>query len=117
MSVSKNPALLSSVPLPLLSHILSHRATLKGDGESSCDIEITASGSTSAFTLNENDFTEVAAGAYRIVSDADHVFVNGVEVNGETGTDYTVNISAGGMIQIIAQTGTESPFLTVLKCR
>ena len=95
----------------------SHRATLKGDGESSCDIEITASGSTSAFTLNENDFTEVAAGAYRIVSDADHVFVNGVEVNGETGTDYTVNISAGGMIQIIAQTGTESPFLTVLKCR
>ena len=95
----------------------SHRATLKGDGESSCDIEITASGSTSAFTLNENDFTEVAARAYRIVSDADHVFVNGVEVNGETGTDYTVNISAGGMIQIIAQTGTESPFLTVLKCR
>ena len=95
----------------------SHRATLKGDGESSCDIEITASGSSSAFTLNENDFTEVAAGAYRIVSDADHVFVNGVEVNGETGTDYTVNISAGGMIQIIAQTGTESPFLTVLKCR
>lgn len=59
---------------------------------------------------------EVAAGAYKIEATDDHVFVNGVEVAEDGVTDYTVTVSAGDMVQIIAQSGEESPFLTVLRC-
>ena len=95
----------------------SHRATLKGDGAAASDITITpTSGSATAITLNANNFTEIAAGEYRIVASDDYVFVNGVEVSEDGETFYTFNISAGDMIQVIAQSGTRSPFLTVLKC-
>lgn len=95
----------------------SHRATLKGDGAAASDITITpTSGSATAITLNANNFTEIAAGEYRIAASDDYVFVNGVEVSEDGETFYTFNISAGDMIQVIAQSGTRSPFLTVLKC-
>ena len=94
----------------------SHKATTKGGSASTSDITVTPNNSSTPITLNTNNVTEVAAGAYKIVASDDHVFVNGVEVAGDEGTDYTVTVSAGDMIQIIAQTGTESPFLTVLKC-
>ena len=94
-----------------------HRATLKGDGAAASDITITpTSGSATAITLNANNFTEIAAGEYRIAASDDYVFVNGVEVSEDGETFYTFNISAGDMIQVIAQSGTRSPFLTVLKC-
>lgn len=94
----------------------SHRATLKGDGAAASDITITpTSGSATAITLNANNFTEIAAGEYRIAASDDYVFVNGVEVSEDGETFYTFNISAGDMIQVIAQSGTRSPFLTVLK--
>ena len=95
----------------------SHRATLKGDGAAASDITITpTSGSATAITLNANNFTEIAAGEYRIAASDDYVFVNGVEVSEDGETFYTFNISAGDMVQVIAQSGTRSPFLTVLKC-
>ena len=69
----------------------SHRATLKGDGAAASDITITpTSGSATAITLNANNFTEIAAGEYRIAASDDYVFVNGVEVSedGDTQSDF-----------------------------
>ena len=94
----------------------SHKATTKGGGVSTSDITVTPDNSPTHIALNRNNVTEVAAGAYKIEASDDHVFVNGVEVAGDEGTDYTVTVSAGDMVQIIAQRGEESPFLTVLKC-
>lgn len=94
----------------------SHRAVKKGDGASESEIRVTPTGSATALTLNANDVTTVSAGTYQVEADDDHVFINGVEVSEDGLTNTTITVSAGDMIQIIAQTGTESPFLTVLKC-
>ena len=94
----------------------SHRAVKKGDGASVSEIRVTPTGSATALTLNANDVTTVSAGTYQVEADDDHVFINGVEVSEDGLTNTTITVSAGDMIQIIAQTGTESPFLTVLKC-
>ena len=95
----------------------SHKATTKGGGVSTSDIKvIPTTGASTPLTLNANGVTAITAGEYRIESGDDYVFVNGVDVTGDETTRYTINVSSGDMIQIIAQTGTESPFLTVLKC-
>lgn len=94
----------------------SHRAVKKGDGASESEIRVTPTGSATALTLNANDVTTVSAGTYQVEADDDQVFINGVEVSEDGLTNTTITVSAGDMIQIIAQTGTESPFLTVLKC-
>ena len=93
-----------------------YTATTKGGSASTSDITVTPNNSSTPITLNTNNVTEVVAGAYKIEASDDHVFVNGVEVAGDEGTDYTVTVSAGDMVQIIAQSGEKSPFLTVLKC-
>ena len=94
-----------------------YTATTKGGGVSTSDIKvIPTTGASTPLTLNANGVTAITAGEYRIESGDDYVFVNGVDVTGDETTSYTINVSSGDMIQIIAQTGTESPFLTVLKC-
>lgn len=94
----------------------SHRAVKKGDGASVSEIRVTPTGSATALTLNANDVTTVSAGTYQVEADDDHVFINGVEVSEDGLTNTTITVSAGDMIQIIAQSGEESPFLTVLRC-
>lgn len=94
----------------------SHKATTKGGSASTSDITVTPNNSSTPIEPNTNNVIEVAAGDYRIEATDDHVFVNGVEVAGDGVTDYTVTVSAGDMVQIIAQSGEESPFLTVLRC-
>ena len=66
------------------------------------------------YTLNAQRKTTLAAKTYTLTSSADHVFVNGVEVSAASG--YSITLTAGMKVQIIAQTGTESPFITVLSC-
>ena len=94
----------------------SHRAVKKGDGASESEIRVTPTGSATALTLNANDVTTVSAGTYQVEADDDHVFINGVEVSEEGETTYNITVSTGDLVQIIAQSGTESPFVTVLKC-
>lgn len=94
----------------------SHKATTKGGSASTSDITVTPNNSSTPIEPNTNNVIEVAAGAYKIEATDDHVFVNGVEVAEDGVTDYTVTVSAGDMVQIIAQSGEESPFLTVLRC-
>ena len=64
--------------------------------------------------MNLNNTTSVAAGTYYLYSTETNVYVNGekVTVSGEEGCAIT--IAAGQKVQIIAQSGTAAPFLTVL---
>lgn len=94
----------------------SHKATTKGGGVSTSDITVKARGSDTALTLVANDVTEITAGTYHVAASSDHVFVNGVEVSEDGETAYNITVSAGDLVQIIAQSDKESPFLTVLKC-
>lgn len=59
--------------------------------------------------------TEVLAsdGALTFSSDADKLYVNGTLISGETDIEF----SAGDYVQVIAQTGDESPYVTILKIK
>ena len=63
-------------------------------------------------TLVSGGTTTLPAGNYVLYSSEDNVFVNGAKVNAASG--YSIPLSTGQMVQIITQSGTESPFITVL---
>lgn len=68
-----------------------------------------------SYTLNAQDITSLTANTtYTLTSSADNVYVNGVKVDAASG--YSITLTAGAKIQVIAQTGTEAPFVTVLSC-
>lgn len=62
--------------------------------------------------------TPANAGTYRLYANEDYVFVNGVDVTDSAATEsgYDIQIASGQKVQIITQSGTEAPFLTVLTC-
>ena len=62
--------------------------------------------------------TPVNAGTYHLYANEDYVFVNGVDVTDSAATEsgYDIQIASGQKVQIITQSGTEAPFLTVLTC-
>lgn len=59
--------------------------------------------------------TEVLAsdGALTFSSNADKLYVNGTLISGETDIEF----SAGDYVQVITQTGDESPYVTILKIK
>lgn len=62
--------------------------------------------------------TTLAAGTYYLMSAADHVWVNGVDKTSEANSDegLAIALTSGQKVQVIAQTGTKSPYVTVLTC-
>lgn len=80
----------------------------------SANVELWADEAEEATPMNLNNTTSVAAGTYYLYSTETNVYVNGekVIVSGEEGCAIT--IAAGQKVQIIAQSGTAAPFLTVL---
>lgn len=60
--------------------------------------------------LNPSGGVQVLAGTYTITSNATYIFVNGVPFT----SGNTVLVSAGNPVQIITQTGTESPRVILL---
>lgn len=61
-------------------------------------------------------YKEINAGEYILYSSADIVKMNGETATGAGGdAGCSFDIAAGEYIQIITQTGTESPYITVLK--
>lgn len=62
--------------------------------------------------------TPANAGTYHLYANEDYVFVNGVDVTDSAATKrgYDIQIASGQKVQIITQSGTEAPFLTVLTC-
>jgi len=85
-----------------------------GTGSGTTTTAPTLKSGRTTYTLNAQRKTTLAAKTYTLTSSADHVFVNGVEVSAANG--YSITLTAGMKVQIIAQTGTESPFITVLSC-
>ena len=59
---------------------------------------------------NPSGAVQVAAGSYKIQSNATYLYVNGAAFT----SGNTVSVSAGHPVQIISQTGTESPRVVVL---
>ena len=94
----------------------SRRATLKGTGTATSDAALYYGEEEDATPMNNNAKTEVESGTYYLVSSEDYVFVNGVNVGTEAATEvgYEIPITSGQVVQIITQSGNESPFLTVL---
>lgn len=68
--------------------------------------------------MNNNAQTSVQPGTYWLVSEEEHVYVNGIEVSSDAASDdgYEITVTSGKPVQIITQSGTEAPFITVLSC-
>lgn len=79
------------------------------------DVELWANNADAPTELKEYSVTPVSAGTYYLYSSADYVYVNGVLVDASGDEGYELTITAGQKVQIITQSGYESPFLTVLK--
>ncbi len=90
----------------------SHKAVTKGTG-AAANVPTLKIGRQS-YPLNAQATTPLAANTYTLTSSADYVYVNGKSVSAANG--YAITLTAGDRVQIITQTGTESPFITVLTC-
>lgn len=81
-----------------------------GAGVATSDLQIW--GSTQIPTAHKDSQT-VSAGTYYITSSEENVYVNGTKVTASS--SYALTVEAGKTYQIITQSGTESPYLTVIK--
>lgn len=81
-----------------------------GTGTATSDLQIW--GSTQIPTAHKDSQT-VSAGTYYITSSEENVYVNGTKVTASS--SYVLTVEAGKTYQIITQSGTESPYLTVIK--
>ena len=89
-----------------------YRAEETGDGAASTTPTV-KQGKT-GYAVTHMGARQLTAGNYKLTSSATYVYFNGEAVSASSGYDFS--ISSGDMIQIITQTGTESPFVTVLYC-
>lgn len=91
------------------------KATGTGASSITADVEL-ANINGQDVSISNMGYKEITAGTYKLYSDADVVMVNGAAVTGaDTGAGHTITLTAGSRIQIIAQNGTESPYVTVIK--
>ncbi len=100
----------------------SHKATTKGTGAATKDLTVKRGNLPVAITnmgTKEITLTAGTTATYNVTSGADHVFVNGESVTCTSSTPYSFDVTlATGetqYVQIITQTGTASPFITLLK--
>ena len=90
-------------------------ATGTNGSAATTDLELWGDGEDAIPTSNKAAVS-VNAGSYKIYSAEDYVFVNGVAVDASGEDGYTFDIASGAKVQIITQSGTESPYVTVLTC-
>ncbi len=92
-------------------------ASGEGDGANNATtLELKKLYATNPTTMNANAITEVKAGTYKFKSSDTYVFKNGEQVtDAGTSSGHSITIAVGQYIQIISQSGTRSPFITVLK--
>ena len=84
------------------------------DVGTSNNVSLWAEGADEPLTLNANSTTSVAPGTYYLFSGETNVYVNGVKKTVSAEAYSEIVVTAGQKIQIIAQSGTAAPFLTVL---
>ena len=93
-----------------------YRATGTGDGANNGTISLWKAYADNATPMNANAVTEVSTGYYSFKSNDTYVYINGERVtDAGSSTGHVLNITAGQYVQIISQSGTRSPFITVLK--
>ncbi len=93
----------------------SHKATTKGGSVARTNTPVIwdATGENT-FATQDMGSRELMAGSYILVSEADHVFINGVAVT-DAADGHAFTVSSGSITQIITQTGLEAPYITVIK--
>ena len=87
-----------------------------GDGANNGTISLWKAYASSATPMNANSITNVTAGTYYLNSNDSYVYINGAPVTDANTIDgHEIVIAVGQCVQIISQSGTRSPFITVLK--
>ena len=89
--------------------------TARGTSGSAATTDLEVWGAQKITTSNKG-MVSVSARSYTIYSAEDHVYVNGVAVDASSDDGYTFSIASGEKVQVITQSGTESPYVTVLNC-
>lgn len=84
----------------------------KGSGSGAAETDLQVWGASEVKT-NDREYVTVAAGIYYIISAEENVFINGEKVTASP--SYTLDVQAGKTYQIITQSGTEEPYITVIK--
>ena len=87
-------------------------AACTGTGAGKATTDLVVKRLNQPIPTENNKAVSVAAGSFRITSAEENVYVNGVKVTASSG--YALNVVAGKSYQIITQSGTEAPYITVL---
>lgn len=99
----------------------SHKATTKGTGAASTALTVTAGTSDELETVTTTNMgTQTVSigkksGLVKIVSSAEHIFVNGSAFTSGDTISFSGLSSTPSYVQIITQNGTEAPYITLLK--
>ena len=87
--------------------------TARGTNGSAATTDLTVKKGKNTYTTANMSSRFVPAATYTIKSSEDYVYINGVKVDASSG--YSLEVESGVLYQIITQSGTESPYITVLK--
>jgi len=69
--------------------------------------------STALIPTTNGGYQEVDAGSYRIRSTEENVYLNETAV--DASTPYQFTVESGKTYRIVTQSGTEAPYITVIK--
>lgn len=87
--------------------------TARGTSGSAATTDLTVKKGRTTYATTNMSSRFVPTGTYTIKSSEDYVYINGVKVDASSG--YSLEVESGVLYQIITQSGTESPYITVLK--
>ena len=88
-------------------------AACTGTGAGKATTDLVVRRGTRTVTTTNNTAVPVTAGNnFKITSSEENVYLNGVKVTASAGYSFTVE--SGKTYQIITQSGTEAPYITVL---
>lgn len=87
--------------------------TARGTSGSAATTDLTVKKGKNTYTTANMSSRSVSTGTYTVKSSEDYVYINGVKVDASSG--YSLEVESGVLYQIITQSGTESPYITVLK--
>ena len=87
--------------------------TARGTNGSAATTDLTVKKGKNTYTAANMSSRSVSTGTYTVKSSEDYVYINGVKVDASSG--YSLEVESGVLYQIITQSGTESPYITVLK--
>lgn len=91
-----------------------YKVSETGSGAAVADLEI-EDGLGNSVAISNMGIRIVNAGRYNLNSASEFVYINGERIT-EADSGYEFELQPGQIVQIIAQNGTESPYVTVIRC-